>query len=233
MSNAEKEEVSRLLNKHELFFIAQHWQTTESNFDLHQGLFKKHLRHLAGFNPLFINTQTGKDFFTESENIQLINIAEQVSKEAGIAIFHETHRGKWSFAAHITKKYLKKYPHIKLTLDISHWCAVAESFLQDQQEAIDLAIQNTEHLHARIGFTQGPQITDPRAPEWRKEVDIHLKWWDRVIEKHRKNGRAQFTITPEFGAPPYLTLLPFSRQPLVNQWDINVFMMNLLKERYR
>ena len=40
------------------------------------------------------------------------------------------------------------------------------------------------------------------------------------------------TITPEFGPPPYLVTLPFTQQPLTDQWAVNVFMMNLLKERY-
>ncbi len=233
LSVTEGENITNLLKQHGLLLIGQHWQTVEPDINLHKSLFKKQLYKLISLHPLFINTQTGKDYFTEADNISLINIAEEISKETGIAIYHETHRGKWSFAAHVTRAYLKKYPYIKLTLDISHWCAVAESFLQDQQDAVDIAIKHTHHLHARVGFTQGPQVTDPRAPEWQEALDYHLQWWDKVIEHNRHKGIKQFTITAEFGAPPYLTLMPYSQQPVADQWDMNVFMMNMLKSRYK
>jgi hypothetical protein len=36
----------------------------------------------------------------------------------------------------------------------------------------------------------------------------------------------------EFGPPHYLPALPFTRQPVADQWDINVYMMKTLRERY-
>lgn len=104
-----------------------------------------------------------------------------------------------------------------------------ESYLHDQQAAIDLAISRTDHIHARVGFPEGPQITDPRDPDWKEAVDIHLGWWKRIVEIHRKEGQKVFTITPEFGPFPYMTTLPLTRQPIANQWEINVYMMNMLK----
>jgi hypothetical protein len=29
--------------------------------------------------------------------------------------------------------------------------------LHDQKEAIDIAIERADHIHARVGFTEGPQ----------------------------------------------------------------------------
>lgn len=95
-----------------------------------------------------------------------------------------------------------------------------------------MAISRTVHIHSRVGFVEGPQITDPRAPEWDEVLQAHLNCWDKVIELQQKNKRELFTITSEFGAPPYMPLLPYTRQPIVNQWEVNVYMMNLLKERY-
>lgn len=37
------------------------------------------------------------------------------------------------------------------------------------------------------------------------------------------------TITPEFGPAPYMPLLPFTQQPLGNQWEINRKMMERLQ----
>jgi len=41
------------------------------------------------------------------------------------------------------------------------------------------------------------------------------------------------TITPEFGPFPYMVSLPGTNEPIANQWEVNLFMMNLLKERYQ
>jgi uncharacterized protein YlaN (UPF0358 family) len=232
MDEAEKSEILAGLNAYDLAFIGQHWQTVERDFETHLRTFEKHLFSISSGKPLFINSQTGKDYYTQSQNMALINRAREISKETGVRIIHETHRGKWSFAAHVTKEYLIKYPEIKLTFDIFHWCNVAESMLDDQREAVELAIKHADHIHARVGFQEGPQINDPRAPEWKEVLDTHLSWWDRIVDLHRQKEANVLTITPEFGAPPYLPLLPYTQQPIVDQWDLNVFMMNLLKERY-
>ncbi len=232
IDDGEREKIVELINRHGLQFIAQHWETTDANFDEHKKNYLQRLRNLVKAKPLFINSQTGKDYFTEAQNIELMNAATDISTQSGITIIHETHRGKWSFAAHITRQYLQKYPSIRLAFDVSHWCNVAESFLQDQEEALELAIIHADHIHARVGHTQAPQVTDPRAPEWQEALQIHITWWDKIIRLKKAQGASTFTITPEFGAPPYLPLLPYTQQPIVSQWDINKFMFLLLKERY-
>lgn len=219
--------------KHGLQLIAQHYETVEKNLETHCKQYEQRLLNLAATKPLFINTQTGKDYYTFEQNKQLIDLARTISKETGVKIIHETHRGKFSFAAHITGLYLDKIEDLRVTLDISHWCNTAETFLHDQQEAVDLAISRTDHIHARVGYTEGPQVSDPRAPEWKEALDFHLQCWDKVVALKQKENAAYLTINTEFGAPPYLPLLPYTRQPVVSQWDVNVFMMNLLKERYK
>ncbi len=232
LSFDEQSEIINGLKKYDLAVIGQHWQTIESNYDEHQRIFKQHLYSLAKLHPLFINSQTGKDYFTIDQNLALIEIAEKISTETGIKIVHETHRGKWSFAAHITKQYLQQSPQIRITLDISHWYTVAESFLEDQQQAVETAIHHVDHLHARIGFQEGPQVIDPRSPENEFILNIHLNCWDKLIALKKKNETDTFTITPEFGAPPYQHLMPFTSEPIANQWDVNVWMKDLLSKRY-
>jgi hypothetical protein len=40
------------------------------------------------------------------------------------------------------------------------------------------------------------------------------------------------TILTEFGPPDYMPTTPYTRQPLADQWAINVHMMHLLRKRY-
>jgi sugar phosphate isomerase/epimerase len=230
---SEKDEILKGLRNFDLQFIGQHWETVNPMFDEHYLELEMRLRLLAAAKPLFINTQTGKDYYTFEENKQLIDLAKTITQETGIPIVHETHRGKFSFAAHITKTYLQNIDDLKITLDISHWFNTAETYLHDQVEAVELAISRTEHIHSRVGFIEGPQITDPRAPEWNEVLQRHLECWDKVIKLQQENNRNFFTITSEFGAPPYMPLLPYTKQPIVDQWEVNVYMMNLLRERYK
>lgn len=230
-TDRELQEIWNTAEKYKLKIIVQHYDTYEADYAKHYDLFCGWLEKAKGLPCVKINSQTGKDFFSIVQNSSLINAASDVSKETGIQIAHETHRNKFSFASHITKQYLEKIPDLKLTLDISHWVCVAESFLEDQQETVQLALDRAEHLHARVGYPCGPQIPDPRVPEWEHALDAHLSWWDKIVER-KKSENSLLTISPEFGPYPYMVHLPATSTPITNQWDVNVYMMNLLKKRY-
>jgi sugar phosphate isomerase/epimerase len=224
---AEREAFAAGLQKYGLKFIAQHWETTDTAIEVHRQKYAQRLQELAALKPLFINSHTGKDFFSWEQNCSLLELAEKIAADTGVPVVHETHRSRFAYAAHATKPYLDKLPGLRLTLDISHWCAVAESLLDNQPDAVELAVRHTAHIHARVGFEQGPQVADPSLPEYNDA--FHLNCWDKVVALHKKNGRALLTITPEFGPLPYLP----HGQPPEKQWQNNLYMMNLLKNRYQ
>jgi sugar phosphate isomerase/epimerase len=225
-------EILRILQFYDLQFIGQYYQSFESDFGLHKQQFIKYLDNLIEAKPVLIDSQTGKDYFTQNQNVELFRIAHRVSQQSGVPIAHETHRNKALFAAHITKQLLETNPDIRITADFSHWCNVSESLLEQQDDALTQAIIRTIHIHARVGHSQSPQVSDPRAPEWKQELEAHLGWWDRIVKFRTQAGAELLTITPEFGPFPYMPCLPFKKKPVANQWDINVHMMHLLKERY-
>ncbi|MEM9848604.1 MAG: sugar phosphate isomerase/epimerase [Bacteroidota bacterium] len=201
----------------------------------HYATFKQHLDEalaITSQQPTYINCHSGRDFFRFEENTPLIEYTQTKMAQSGVEIFHETHRGRMCFAAHITRNFLERYPEMKLTLDISHWTNVHESMLANQAETVDLALQRVGHIHARVGHPQGPQVNDPRAPEWAAILQQHLDWWDKALQYRAAAGAKRMTILTEFGPPTYLQTLPYTHQPVANQWEINVFMMKLLKERY-
>ena len=230
-TEAELDKVWNTAEKYKLNIIAQHYDTCDADFSKHYDLYCAWLEKVKPYPCVKINSQTGKDYFNMQQNSALIEAAWQATKQTGIEVLHETHRSKFSFAAHVTKEYLDKIPALKITLDASHWVCVAESFLEDQQETMQLAIERTEHLHARVGYPCGPQIPDPRVPEWQHALNMHLNWWDKVAAR-KKNEQALLTITPEFGPYPYMVHIPGKSSPICNQWDVNVYMMELLKKRY-
>ena len=203
----------------------------EKDFQKHLAQFQQNLSAAAKAKPVYINCHSGKDFFSFEQSKQFMDYTEKINKETGIPIYHETHRGRILFAATIARQFIEKVPSLRLTLDISHWCNVHESYLSDQEETVDLALNRTDHIHARIGHPEGPQVSDPRAPEWSDAVKAHFSWWDKVVETKRKEGK-RITFLTEFGPPDYMPTLPYTKQAVANQWDINVHMMEVLRKRY-
>ena len=228
----DKNEMMDAIKKYNLnygFLCAGH----QADFTSHFETFKKNLKLAMELKPLYINCHSGRDYFSFEDNKKLIEYSIATSKETGVPVYHETHRSRILFAAHIAKQFIEKIPGLRLTLDISHWCNVHESLLADQEETVNMALQRADHIHARIGHQEGPQVNDPRAPEWEKTVAAHLNWWDKIVENKIKTGNKKLTILTEFGPPNYLPTLPYTQQPVADRWAINVHMMNLLRKRYK
>lgn len=193
--------------------------------------FKQVLIAGAAMNPVYINCHTAKDFFTPEQLHPFFEFTFQLSREKNIPIYHETHRGRALYSAPVTRYFMEKHPALQLTLDISHWCVVHESMLEEQEATVNLALERTGHIHARVGYQEGPQVSDPRAPEWEYAVKQHFAWWDKVVERKKKKGE-RITFLTEFGPPLYMQTLPYTLQPLSDQWAINVHMMKLIRKRY-
>lgn len=233
MEKAEQDELFSALKKYtlEVGFLCG---APQSNYSEHLAHFKK-MTDAAANNtiqrPLYINCHSGRDYFSYEENQAFIDHTTQLTKKTGVPIYHETHRSRLLFAAPAAKQYIQKNPDLRITFDVSHWCNVSESLLQDQPETLALTIERTAHIHARIGHPEGPQVNDPRAPEWEAAVNAHLAWWDEIVTRKKKAGE-RLTILTEFGPADYMPSMPYTRQPLSDQWAINVYMLNLLRKRY-
>lgn len=228
----QKEQLKLLLNRFELDIIALQCAATGNTIHEYLADYETQIKNAASIKPLFINSHTAADYFPVEEINLSLEKAMELSQKLDVKIVHETHRGRFSFHSASIQKYLTQYPEIRLTADFSHWCNVSESFLQNQQENVKNAIQKSDHIHARIGHPQGCQVNDPRAPEWQQALNYHLEWWDEIIATHREKGSSTFTITAEFGPGNYMPLMPYTLQPLGNQWDINLWITALLKKRY-
>jgi len=216
----EKPELLQLLGDNGLEFSLLHAEMIEGkNIARYLQALERNLYELVSYQtntikPQFITTQTGREYYTPDQMAKCFEICDRVSAESGIPIIQETHRNKWSYAVHIVAAYLEKFPSLKLALDISHWFCVSESYLEDQQEELDLAIQHSVHLHARVGHTEGPQVTDPRAQENKEALDHHLKCWDKWIAYLKASNISKCTITPEFGPYPYMSYQTYTNTPI-------------------
>ncbi len=233
MEKKDQDELFACLKNHELevgFLCAGSDSHYQKHFDQFVQMVDGAARETTQ-RPLYINCHSGKDYFTYEQGKSFIDHTTALAKSTGIKICHETHRSRLLFASPVARHYMETIPELRITFDVSHWCNVHESLLEDQSETVDMTLQRVDHIHARIGHAEGPQVNDPRAPEWEHAVKAHLAWWDKVVAIKKQQGDV-LTILTEFGPPDYMPTLPYTRQPLADQWAVNVYMMQLIRNRY-
>jgi sugar phosphate isomerase/epimerase len=204
---------------------------SDRDYQKHLQEFKSTVAAAAAFKPVYINSHSGRDHFSFDQNKSFIEYTAELSVKTSVPIYHETHRGRILYSAPISRQFIQSIPSLRLTLDISHWCNVHESLLDDQLDTVKLALERTDHIHTRVGHPEGPQVNDPRAPEWKDAVNAHFGWWDQVVDQKRREGK-RLTMLTEFGPIDYLPALPYTRQPVADQWEINKYMLNVLRRRY-
>ncbi|MFM1879307.1 MAG: hypothetical protein RLZZ241_2173 [Bacteroidota bacterium] len=223
--------LKQALNKYNLKLNLMHGTNRSVPYDESLRQYTLKLYELAKWNPILINSHTGSDFFSAAQNSSFIEAAQRVSLETGIPIYHETHRSRFSYTLPATAEYLRSISELKLTADISHWMVVHESLLESQDNMLRDVLKRANHIHARIGHSEGPQVSDPRAPEWKTALDRHLDLWKDIILRIWENENHPATVTTEFGPPDYMPTLPYSGIPVADQWEANVFMITAIKTK--
>lgn len=175
---------------------------------------------LAGFEPLKINVQGGRDAMTRDEGSRFFEEALRIEERIGVPVVHETHRGRLLFTPWDTAAYLRAFPTLMITADYSHWVNVCERLPDDQGDALALANSHAHHIHGRVGYAEGPQVPDPSAAEYGAELAWHEQQWEQIRQQRAKAGDGVLTFTPEYGPPQYLHTLPHTNVPVADLWDI-------------
>src|SRR6266487_4840377 len=148
-------EIARLHTSYGLQLIGQILTQGQSYQD-HMRSLESQFEFASQCQVAFINSHAGRDIFNFAENLQVFQRVTQLSQNSGIPILIETHRGRPTYAAIETRKYLEAIPELRLTADFSHWMVVHESDLADQQSNIELAITRADYIHARVVYSAAP-----------------------------------------------------------------------------
>jgi hypothetical protein len=225
-----KKSLKEGLKKYELEVIFLHGTARNLPFEEALRVYEVGLQEILAWKPVKVNSHTGNDFWTSEQNLAFIALGDRYAKQVGIPVLHETHRGRFSYTLPEAVSMLRRFPNLKYTLDVSHWMVVHERLLTESDPLLQEIFPSVDHIHARVGFAEGPQVPNPAAPEWKNEVKAHLDIWEKIIQS--QTGKV-FTVTTEFGPPPYMATVPFTNQPLADQWEANVWIMNALKSRFQ
>jgi sugar phosphate isomerase/epimerase len=223
----QEEWFKELLNNYQLEYIAQVLTSNE-----HSESFALQARRAAEFQPIKIASHSAKDSMTYEEQLDFFRKAVVVEEEIKLPVAHETHRGRAMFTPWNTSSLLRDVDGLKINADFSHWCCVCESLLDAEESHLATAIERTIHIHGRVGYAEGPQVSDPRAPEYQQALERHELWWNQIVQAQLKRGEETITFTPEFGPPGYMQVLPYTQQPVVDLWDINLWIAQRFKERH-
>ena len=188
--------------------------------------FAEKLDHSLRMDPLFITCLGGCDAWEEDKNIEFFSAAISLAETAGITVSFETHRSRAFFNPWVTDRIVRQLPDIKLTCDFSHWCVVCERLLDTELDVLERLAPHAHHIHARVGYDQGPQVPHPGAPEYAHALRAHQTWWEMIWNRQVTSGKTISTMTPEFGPDGYLHEHPFSREPVADLWELNCWMGN-------
>lgn len=232
-ANAARSELFNYLQKHQMPIVVQQHQAAGNTFDEFKTAYLKNLHNCAEAEPLRINSHTGRDYFTFEQNLQLFDVAFEFTVKTGVDVVHETHRKRALYSPGLANEYFKAREQLQITADFSHWTCVTESMLDNFSDILHTAIQRTGHIHSRVGFEQGPQVGHPAAPEWAYALQKFLGWWDKIAELHQQRNSQYLTITTEFGPQPYMPSIPFTNKPVADQFEVNCFMKDMVRERYK
>jgi sugar phosphate isomerase/epimerase len=237
---AERRAFIDLLRDHRLLYIAEISATGFANPDPAATVqdqldcFERLLALSLEASPLICTTMAGNDLWSFGESLDFLRRAQEIAGRYQARVGFETHRGRSLFHPVVTRDLLLELPDLELTVDFSHWCVVTERLALDLlPEILALCARRALHVHARIGYDQGAQVPDPRAPEYQHAVRAHFAWWRRVWESQRERGQTVVTMTPEFGPDGYLHLHPFTQAPVADLWTVNAWTGARLREAYQ
>ncbi len=234
-----REELLQALQSRQLEYIQEivtaggyvpHRQATVGE---HLADVERQLRLGQMLSPRAVSIIGGCDAWTLEQSVRFFGEAGEIAERAGITCSFETHRSRSLFNPWATLAILQRLPEMRLTCDFSHWVVVLERQLDEEWDAVLEVARHAQHIHARIGYDQGPQVPHPAAPEYAAALASHQRCWEAIWASQQDRGYPGTTMTPEFGPDGYLHTLPFTHQPVADLWEINSWMGKTEKSHFR
>jgi hypothetical protein len=174
--------------------------------------------------PRLVNLLAGNDRWNMAEQVDFHGRALELASKHGQRCVFETHRSRSLFNPWLTLELIRQVPDLRFTSDISHWVVTCERLLDDPADDLGAFVERVDHIQARVGYDQGPQVPHPGAPEYARELAFHQSHWEAVWRAQQARGFTTSTLTPEFGADGYLHHLPFTNVPVADLWSLNTWM---------
>lgn len=197
----------------EFSYIAQ-IKTHGASVEEHIVSFKQKMIEAKHLKPKVVVCLGGLDGWSESEVDRFMREVLKIEEAVGLPVAHATHRGTILYNPWRTARLLEENTQLKLCCDYSHWVMVSDRLLEDIPDILKETAGRCIHIHGRVGYEEGPQVPDPRAFEYQRQVEAHERWWDEIWKAQLAKGVESTTFTPDYGPPPYMHTLPYSNVPV-------------------
>lgn len=199
----------------------------------HLDAFERILDRSLPSRPKFFTAMAGSDLWPFRDSVSFLTKAWEIAQDRRTHVGFETHRSRSLFHPLRAMELLVELPPIELTIDFSHWCVVTERLVLDElPDVLALCAKRVLHIQPRIGYDQGAQVPDPRAPEYQSAVEAHLRWWRALWDGQAARGFTEITMTPEFGPDGYLHCEPFTLKPVADLWELNCWTAGMLRAEF-
>ena len=201
----------------------------------HLKIFKEQIDECMNYNALQVTCQLGNDYWTISEADEFFNDSLKWLEQFDMEVMFETHRGRFLYSPWQARDYVHQWNgRLKLAADFSHYTNVAEAHpdFPPLNDVFKKLSPYVHHIHARIGYEEGPQVNDPAAPEWESYVLAFEKIWDNIWRYAEARGDSYVTMTTEFGPSLYQHCLPYTKQPVADWWAVNSYIGDRQIQRF-
>ncbi|MFP6847930.1 MAG: sugar phosphate isomerase/epimerase [Pseudomonas sp.] len=221
---------ARLLREQHVPYIATLFTSTpvlplqSAGIDEHLQDLAHKLDWAAELAPRRVNILAGNDRWPMAEQVEFFGRALELGKASGLQCCFEIHRGRSLYSPWVTLELIRHLPELRFTSDISHWVVTCERLLDDPADDLSSFIERVEHIQARVGYDQGPQVPHPGAAEYAEHLAFHQRHWESIWHSQERRGHTSTSMTPEFGPDGYLHHLPFTNMPVADLWQLNQWM---------
>ncbi len=198
----------------------------------HLSSLERNLERSMRLSPQKINCLGGVDAWHEEQSLDFFSCAIELAQQYGADISFETHRGRSLFNPWVTLRLCEQLVDLRLTADFSHWCVVCERLMDVERGILDQLTARVVHIHARVGYEQGPQVADPRLARYRGALESHRHWWRQIWYHQQRQGFTATTMTPEFGPDGYQQVDAATGTPVGNLWEINQWIATDQREQF-
>lgn len=188
----------------------------------------------------YINAQVMRPFLIGDQALELLSGIDALSRQAGIPVYIETHRGTITQDLIRTKQFLEALPALMLTIDYSHYVVAGElhTVSPEAEEMLQGLLLNAYSIHTRISNGEQIQI-DPGEAGVHPMLPHFARWWASAM-KHWRSGnrhpRDRFPVVIELGPAPYAITVDEggSRQTEISdRWSQSLYLKQLVKELWR
>ncbi len=229
-SRQERERWRRHLEETGLLYIAEictagsYIPNRSATIEDHLMSLEQQLEYALELAPQLVTCLGGCDAWTDEQSMVFFSEAMRLAQKHSVSISFETHRGRSFFNPWVTARICEQLTDLKLTADFSHWCVVCERLMDVEHDVLLHLVDRVQHIHARVGYEQGPQVTDPRLARFREALHSHQGWWRQIWGSQQRQRYTRSTLTPEFGPDGYQQIDDSSGAPVGDLWEINCWM---------